>query len=235
MLCLSRNDLEAISQRVLRAYWKIPEANETPWYVDPDLLLSSLLGLKIQYRHLSDDGLTLGMTSFGKVEIELPNSAGVELLLLDGKTVLIEQDLQDNPNSFGRRNFTLSHEGSHHILNMLFPDEYSGGNKARKVMKYRLTDKKAPCNWEEWQMDVLASCILMPTSLIKYDMRVVGLPDKLDYLNPKWRRQDYAKFVSLSDLMGVSKEALAYRMQRLGLIGEDQRQNPNDLLDILRY
>lgn len=235
MLCLSRNDLEAISQRVLRAYWKIPEANETPWYVDPDLLLSSLLGLKIQYRHLSDDGLTLGMTSFEKVEVELPGSAGVELLLLDGKTVLIEQDLQDNPNSFGRRNFTLSHEASHHILNLLFPGDYSGGNKARSVLRYRLTDRTTPCNWEEWQMDVLASCILMPESLIKYDMRIVGLPDKLDYLNPKWRRQNYKKYVSLSDLMGVSKQALAYRMQRLGLLGEDQRQNPNDLLDIWRY
>ena len=232
---LSRNDLESIANRVLRAYWKIPEAKETPWYIDPDLLLCSLLGLKIEFRHLSTDGLTLGVTSFDCVDLVLLCENGEEIVHLDGKTVLIEQDLQDHSKLFGRRNFTLSHEASHHILNLLFPGEYTGGDKDRKVMKYRLIEKRPTFDWEEWQMDVLASYLLMPTELIKENMRLVGLPDKLDYLNPKWRRQDYERFTSLSDLMGVSKDALSYRMQRLGLIGEDQRRHPNDLLDVWRY
>ena len=112
---LSRKDLESISLRVLQAYWRIADVQETPWYIDPDLLLTSLLGLKVDYRHLSPDGLTLGVTSFEPVEIVLPGDDGEKLLSLDGKTVLIEQDLQEDRRLFGRRNFTLTHEASHHI------------------------------------------------------------------------------------------------------------------------
>ena len=231
---LSRSDLEAISQRVLRAYWRLPEAQETPWYVDPDVLLKSLLGLKIDYRTLSADGLTLGITSFAEVRVELPDCAPGELYHLDGKTVLIEKDLQREDGNFGRRNFTLTHEGSHHILNMLFPGEYSGGSKVRQAVKYRITTHNSPIAWEEWQMDVLSSYLLMPSVLVKSNMRLVGLPDKVDYLNPVWRKKTYDQFVSLSELMGVSKEALSYRMQRLGVLGEDQRRQPNCLVEIWR-
>ena len=34
-MILSREDLEKISQRVLRAYRELPEAQKTPWKVDP--------------------------------------------------------------------------------------------------------------------------------------------------------------------------------------------------------
>ena len=231
---LSRSDLEAISLRVLRAYWRLPEAQEMPWYVDPDVLLKSLLGLKIDYRTLSEDGLTLGITSFAEVRVELPDCAPGELYCLDGKTVLIEKELQREGSNFGRRNFTLTHEASHHILNMLFPGEYSGGSKVRQAIKYRITAPKSPIAWEEWQMDVLSSYLLMPSTLVKSNMRLVGLPDRIDYLNPVWRKKAYDQFVSLSELMGVSKEALSYRMQRLGVLGEDQRQQPNCLVEIWR-
>ena len=63
--------MEKIAERVLRAYWKLPSAQETPWYVDPDLLLTDLLDLSIEFRRLSGDGMTLGMTSFEEMEIEL--------------------------------------------------------------------------------------------------------------------------------------------------------------------
>ena len=45
---LSRSDLETISLRVLRAYWRLDGAKENPWYVDPDMLLTDLLGLKME-------------------------------------------------------------------------------------------------------------------------------------------------------------------------------------------
>lgn len=232
---LSRSDLETISLRVLRAYWRLDGAKETPWYVDPDMLLTDLLGLKIDYRQLSYDGLTLGMTSFYPVEIVLPGSQEGETFFLDGRTVLLEEALQGDQASFGRRNFTAAHEAAHHILNLLFPGEYNGGEKARSVYKYRITERRPSRDWEEWQMDVLASCLLMPASTIRENMRIADLPEKIDYLNPRWRRSEYEKFCFLCDLMGVSKQALSYRMQRLGLLGEDQRRSPNDLLDVWRY
>ena len=232
---LDNNALETVSVRVLRAYWKLPTAKETPWYVDPDLLLSELLGLSIQFRHLSNDGLTLGMTSYAPVDIALPDCALGEVVCLDGKTVLIEKDLDKPDSVVGRRNFTVMHEGCHHILNMLYPGAYSEGEKDRRIIKYRLSKPRTSVGSEEWQADALTSCLLMPADLLRRNMRLVGLPEHLDYLNPVWRKQSYEQFVSLSELMGVSKQALSYRMKKLKLLGEDQRDNPNGLLDVWRY
>ena len=232
---LDNNATEKIATRVLRAYWKLPMAKETPWYVDPDLLLSELLGLSIQFRHLSNDGLTLGMTSYAPVDIALPDCAPGEVVCLDGKTVLIEKDLEQPDSVVGRRNFTVMHEGCHHILNMLYPGACSGGEKDRRIIKYRVSKPRPSIGSEEWQADALTSCVLMPTDLLRSNMRLVGLPEHLDYLNPVWRKQSYEQFVSLSELMGVSKQALSYRMKKLRLLGEDQRENPNGILDVWRY
>ena len=75
---------------------KLPEVVCQPVYrIYPEILAEKLLGLKIDYQHLSIDGTILGMTSYEKVGIELPgcDDSG-EVYLLDGKTVLIESDLR---------------------------------------------------------------------------------------------------------------------------------------------
>ena len=52
---LTYNDLDAIAGRVFRAYSRLPEVQAAGQllYVDPALLLNSLLGLTIEFRHLS--------------------------------------------------------------------------------------------------------------------------------------------------------------------------------------
>ena len=134
---LSYNDLDTIAARVFRAYSKLPEvkAADQVLYVDPNLLLKSLLGLTIEYRHLSQDGTTLGITAYDEVGVEIVDE-DEDLFFFDGKTVLIEKDLQTEDQT-GRRNFTIVHEGCHHILKMLFPKDYGSGANARRVLRYR--------------------------------------------------------------------------------------------------
>ncbi len=55
---LSRAYLETIAARVNRAYWRLPESTAVPHRVDPTILLTVLLRLKLDARHLSSDGLT---------------------------------------------------------------------------------------------------------------------------------------------------------------------------------
>ena len=121
---LSYNDLDAIAARVFRAYSKLPEVQAAGQvlYVDPNLLLKSLLGLTIEYRHLSQDRTTLGITAYDEVGVEICGE-DEDLFFFDGKTVLIESDLQAEDQT-GRRNFTIVHEGCHHVLKMLFPKDY---------------------------------------------------------------------------------------------------------------
>ena len=165
MLYLSRLDMERIAQRVLRAYRKLPEAQERPACVDPELLARKVLGMTVRYRHLSEDGELLGMTSYGELEVFLPDEREYGACILDGKTILIEEELLFSACGPGRHNFTLCHECAHQILKMLYPASYGDGTAARRARccrRHRLCARGSGHDWEEWQMDVLASELLIP-------------------------------------------------------------------------
>ena len=58
---------------------------------------------------------------------------------LDGRTVLVEQRLDNLLRFRGRRNFTIAHEIAHQILYRLFPDAY--GMQRRTLCDYRRSSK----------------------------------------------------------------------------------------------
>ena len=119
------------------------------------------------------------------------------------------------------------------ILNMVFPGEYSGGTNARRALCYRLPQHGIRTrNWEEWQVDNLCSAILMPAQLVRKNMALVGLPEKIDILNRIYRKETYLKFEEMSSVMGVSKQALAIRMRSLGLLEKEYLSNPHEMLNV---
>ena len=236
MMFLSRTDLEKIAERVLRAYRRLPAAQEIPYRVDPALLAKELLKLTVRYRRLSSDGSVLGLTSYGEVELLLPDAETLGSCVLDGHTILLEEELYYDRAGLGRHNFTLAHECAHHILKMLYPSAYCDTVSGRRVLAYRshgLQARGGVRDWEEWQMDVLASALLMPHDLLLRNLELAGCPQGIPVLNPVWRREDYARFSGLCRMMGVSREALAYRLQMLGLLGQNQMKNPNAMIDIV--
>ena len=113
MKCLSRQDIEAIATRVVTAYYKLPELQGQQIHrIDPELLLTKVLGLNIEYYHLSRDNSILGATSASEMGIEVfDNDDNEAIYFLDGKTVLVEKDLKDDTTQQGRCNFTIAHEG----------------------------------------------------------------------------------------------------------------------------
>ena len=59
---LTRAYIEGIADRILKAYMNLPEIKGNDIYrIDPELLLTRVLGLKIEYAHLSLDGTVLGI------------------------------------------------------------------------------------------------------------------------------------------------------------------------------
>lgn len=121
---LSRFDIEAIAGKYVKAYMELPDVRNTQIYrIDPELLLEKVLGLNVEYQHLSYDGSILGMTSFTEMGVQVFEADDNEaFFFLDGKTVLVEKDLAFDNKLRGRKNFTLMHEGSHQIFKMLFPN-----------------------------------------------------------------------------------------------------------------
>ena len=236
MRYLSRSELAQVAQPVLREYWKLPEAQEHPWYVDPALLAKEVLGLKVLYRQLSWDGELLGLTSFGEAEVFLPDSEIIGPCVLDGRTVLVEDELSYAPSGPGRLHFTIAHECSHHIMYRLYPEDYGEEISARLALPYwnrSLYARGGGRDTEEWQMDVLAAELLMPEVLVRRNLKMVGLPDGFEILNPVWRRKDFACFEGLCRTMQVSKQAMAYRLERLGLLRSNQIDCPMSMLDIM--
>lgn len=235
MRYMTRSDLARAAQPVLGEYRKLPRAQEHPWCVDPALLAREVLGLTVRYRHLSEDGELLGLTSYGETEVFLPDEREHGACVLDGKTVLIEEDLLFSPCGPGRHHFTLAHECSHQILKTLYPASTCDGAAARRALccrRHRLRARGSGYDWEEWQTDVLASELLMPEDLVRRNLALAGIPQGIEVLNPVWRRTEYAGFLRVCERMGVSKQALAYRLELLGLLGRNQLYSPNAIIDI---
>ena len=235
---LTRAYIEGIADRMLKAYMNLPEIKGNDIYrIDPELLLTRVLGLKIEYAHLSLDGTVLGMTSFGEVEVEVYDEADEEYYLcLDGKTVVVDRELLADTTKKGRRNFTTLHEGAHQAFKMLFPKEYGVGTKAAELHFYTANSecKKPISDWEEWQANTLAGALLLPADLVKRGMFLFALGDKIKNLNKIYNRETYDKFAALADFLGSSKKALAIRMKQLNLVEHDYLDNPFSMLEVVK-
>jgi len=226
-------EIEGISRRVYKEYKKTPGYTEMPERVIPEQL-AELLGLTFDYRHLSPDRLTLGVTSFEDGDgVEVFDSPDEDFYTLDGKTMLIETDLLNNENTIGRCNFTKTHEVCHHILHLLFPADFGGEPAERRVLHYRLDGRRSrETDLMELVVDLTASAVLMPEQLVKTSMQSHGLPERIDLLNRLRGGRDYPNFCAMAADMGVSKQALAIRLKRLGLLGKEYLKHPYEMLNI---
>ena len=137
---------------------------------------------------------------------------------LDDRTILIEKRLLFSPRNAGRKNFTIAHELAHQILNRRF--QGIGYEEKRVFCDHRrsLKPKSDVTDWREWQADVLAASLLLPADAIKDAMFLFGLGEKMTVLSRKYSRHKYDCFCDMAEYLQVSRTALAYRMERLGLL-----------------
>jgi len=174
---LSRKDIEAIGERVTKAYFRLPDlTGKTVYKITPDKLITDLLGFNLEYHHLSLDGSVLGLTSsYGAVTYKVFDYADEEsYCYLDGKTIFIERDLNEDISQIGRCNFTKAHEAGHQILKILFPKEYGGDNRKLHFCLAH-PPKQRKMDWLEWQVNAIASVILMPKEVIMRALFLLAL------------------------------------------------------------
>ena len=139
---LSRNDIEQIAKRVIETYKSVAVPQKHLCYVVDPVELADVLGLQVDFQYLTKDGSILGLTTPEEALIPvLDMDSNPFLYHLDGRTVLVEQRLDNLPRFRGRRNFTIAHEIAHQILYRLFPDAY--GMQRRTLCDYRRSSK--PC------------------------------------------------------------------------------------------
>lgn len=212
MLYLSRAQIEAMAESVIQRYLEMVSPQKRLFcYVDISEL-AEMLGFTIDYQYLSEDGAILGMTA------SQPVSAVICDLDydLDGSTILIEQRLL-HPSLTGRRNFTIAHELAHQIINRTYPEEYAMEN--RVFCDYRRSGQhKEISDWHEWQADALGAALLLPKEAVTDAMFLHGLGKKMTVLSRKYSENRYRSFWDMAEYLKVSRTALAYRMEQLGLL-----------------
>ena len=152
---------------------------------------------------------------------------------LDGKTVLVESDLNYDNNLKGRKNFT-PYEGSHHqIFKMLFPNDYGITEKSAGVHYYKATadtEKSIITDWEEQAIHP-AAAILLPRCLIEKECFCLGL-DKTECLNKIYYPMVYERYAALSDFR-CSKKAPGYTNETAWTsLHKDYLDNPFDYLAV---
>jgi hypothetical protein len=184
--------------------------------VDPTEL-ANLLGYKVEYSYLTRDGSILGKTATVALWTTIIDTVLGEIYYcLDGQTILIDKRLLCNPRLVGRKNFTIAHEIAHLLLNQQFPSVLPSQNCHncfnRNVVKREVS------NWYEWQADTFAAALLLPQDAIESAMFIFGLGKKIKVLSRKYSQNRYESFCRMAQFLGVSKTALAYRMEYLGLL-----------------
>ena len=236
---LSRLEIERIGERVLNAYRQLPEVAPRQLYrVEPELLIEKLLSLSLDFCHLSVDRSILGVTAYEPIDLRIYGDNGYgeqQYYHLNGKTILVEQDLRDSTLQQGRYNFTLAHEASHHILNMMFPTKNEQAYcSVSHYYREQTRNKKPIKDWEEWQANTLAAAILLPKELVGRALFTFGLPEKIDVTEKIYAPVTYERFSDAAKLLGVSKTAFSIRLKQLGILKQDYYDGLSDVFDIVK-
>lgn len=164
------------------------------------------------------------MTAFKEIGVEVFDDSGHPLFYyLDGRTLLIETDLKDDPAQYGRYHFTVAHETAHQIL----ADLHSTDLVLQTALSVTEAAVRSPIHdWSEWQADNLASALLLPIEIVHEALHRFDLEHGIGILNKVYRPKEYGRFCEMAEFLGVSKQAMVIRLKRLGLLKKDYLQKP---------
>lgn len=201
-------ELNDMAQNIVDKY---RNPNDHPYInVNIEELFKKLYGLKFKFYTLSCDSSILGLFSSIPVDLHVYKNNEPVTVFVDGSTALIDESLLQDK-YVGRKNFTIAHEGSHHILRHIYENPF--------IAHRDTIDKGYVFDWWEWQANTLASCLLMPENSVRYIFWSFYSCEHINTISP-FNDKLFSPFVAMADYFGVSKTALGIRLQKLGLVDE---------------
>ena len=193
------------------------------------------LGLRLEYIRLSDDGNTLGMTTYSDTRIKLRRYLRSEIINVPKNTVLIDERLMEPQQLFepdkeiGHRRFTIAHECAHQMLYRMESKNRRGEMDCRySTRTYSLRELKSLDDWCEWQANVLAAALIIPK---KYVDLLLG-NRRLTLYGKRLNRPDRLLLCNICNKLKVSHTAMSLRLQQLGymsILPLDAFYDPTDV------
>lgn len=178
---------------------------------------------------------------YGEVTIETPeglmliSTYGIYLdkvtdmsLDLTDKSIVINEALKRGCE--GRLHFTIAHEVAHHIINKVCGANYSF--KYRQLPHFEKTNNRYSPDYDEYMANQLAAAILMPSGFVNMVFTKAFGTNRLERIHSILDKVNFQKFCAIAALFGVSKEALAIRLQKKGMLGNYIFAGYESLLDV---
>jgi len=232
---LSYNDIERIAETELISF--TGGLVRSAWAIKPipiEEFAVNHLGLRIVYTRLSNNGESLGITTYADTDIELNRYCKKEKIHVLKDTILLDECLRVSQewqhSERGRKRFTIAHECAHQIVYRM----ESSGRQSELELKYSartfsLREMKILDSWSEWQANALAAALLMPKKYISLLLR----GRRITYYGKRLNHPDKFIFDDMCYKFGVSQTALTLRLKQLGYINFLTALDYYDPTDIL--
>ena len=228
MVYLRTDEINELSKKLLNKYRQYVGANWEIFKVEP-LRLAEMLGLNVKFVDFGNESQIMGFTAFNDMCITLTDSNQSDIRLeLTGRTVVINEALKMGCE--GRLNFTLAHEIAHHIIDIVCGANYS--IKFRQLPHFEKPGNRFSLDYDEYMANQLAAALLMPDGFVDIVFYKLFEVDRIERIHSILDKILFKKFCAMAALFGVSKPALAIRLQKKGLLGEYIFAGYESLLDI---
>ena len=147
---------------------------------------------------------------------------------LSNRTLVINEALKRGCE--GRLNFTIAHEIAHHIIDIVCGANYS--IKFRRLPHFERQGNRFSLDYDEYMANQLAAALLMPDGFVDTVFSKLFNTNRIERIHSILDKLIFKKFCAMAALFGVSKPALAIRLQKKGMLGEYIFAGYESLLDV---
>ena len=228
MVYLTNDEINNMANKVIQRYRVYIGVEWELFKVEP-IKLAEMLGLDVKFVDFGDDSGILGFTGFNEMCITLADANQSDITLeLSNRTLVINEALKRGCE--GRLNFTIAHEIAHHIIDIVCGANYS--IKFRQLPHFEKPGNRFSLDYDEYMANQLAAALLMPDGFVDIVFYKLFEVDRIERIHSILDKILFKKFCAMAALFGVSKPALAIRLQKKGLLGEYIFAGYESLLDI---
>ena len=228
MVYLTNDEINNMANKVIQRYRVYIGVEWELFKVEP-IKLAEMLGLDVKFVDFGDDSGILGFTGFNEMCITLADANQSDITLeLSNRTLVINEALKRGCE--GRLNFTIAHEIAHHIIDIVCGANYS--IKFRQLPHFEKPGNRFSLDYEEYMANQLAAALLMPDGFVDIVFYKLFEVDRIERIHSILDKFLFKKFCAMAALFGVSKPALAIRLQKKGLLGEYIFAGYESLLDV---
>ena len=224
---LSKYEIDDIAEGYAIDY--CPEILSCPKPFNIDLFLEEYLGLILDYQHLSNSGIYLGMTVFNdtsRVQVYVPETDKAEFCSASAGTVIIDTSLTEDK-QINRYRYTCGHEAGHWVLHheyfyydplqLSFFESDTPFIRCREISVSDFGGNRKEWDeerWMEWQADKFSAALLMPKTAVR--KLITDIPSIQDHPS--------SLTLMVSEKFQVSAEAAYYRLLDLNILDTYNRE-----------